>query len=171
VTVPFVSTETIFANLFSLMSQTRLLDSSGVPVGTPAFLTTSRRLPQVSNVGQATQPALYQIELEQDLTERVQGAAREELHCDLFAFFRNTGGPDQVASTQMNALRDALLYQIQQNTLASDGATVVPKPGGLKQTLGGVVYHARVIGRVLQNEGTQNNQGAIVLPVSILRGM
>lgn len=169
--VPFVSTETIFQNLFSLMSQTQLLDSYGNPTGGPAFVTTSRRLPQVSNVGQAEQPAFYQVQLNQDLAERVQGAAREELLADLFIFFRNTGGPNQVASSQMNALRDAALYQIQQNTLAADAVTVIPKPGGMRQTLGGVVYHARVIGRILQNEGTQNNQGAIVLPVSVLRGM
>ena len=94
-----------------------------------------------------------------------------ELHCALFVFFRNTGSPDEVASTQMNALRDAVIYQFEQNTLAADGVTVVPKLGGTKQTLGGVVYHARVIGTILQNEGTQNNQGAIVFPVSIIRGM
>jgi hypothetical protein len=170
--VPFVATETIFQNLFSLVSQTQLLNASGVPAGGPVFsAASSRRLPQVSNVGQAEQPAIFQIELHQDLRENVQAAAREELHCMLFVFFRNTGGPDEVASTQMNTLRDAVLYQLQQNTLAADGVTVVPKPGGMKQTLGGVVYHARVIGQILQNEGTQNNQGAIVIPVSILRGM
>ena len=169
--VPFVPVEKIFQNLFSLMSQTQLLDSSGNPTGGPAFVTTSRRLPQVSNVGQAEQPALYQLELNQDVRERTQGAPVYELHCDLFAFFRNTGGPNEVASTQMNAIRDALIYQLEQMGLAADGVTVIPKLGGLRQTLGGVVYHARVLGTILQNEGTQNNQGAVVLPVSILRAM
>ena len=168
---PFISTETIFQNLFSLVSQTTLLDTSGNPTGTAAFATTSRRLPQVSNVGQAEQPAIYQLELNQDVIEKTQGAASYELHCDLFVFFRNTGGPNELASSQMNALRDAVIYQLQQATLAADGVTVVPLLGGQRQTLGGVVYHARVKGTVLQNEGTQNNQGAIVIPVSILRGM
>ena len=162
--------ETIFANLFSLLSQTSQL-VAGVPNGTPAFLTFSRRLPQVSNVGQATQPAIYVLQGEEDVGEKVIAAAKYEIHCAAIAFFRNTGGPNEVASTQMNALRDAVIFQMQQRTLASDGTTVMPLLGGNRQTLGGVVYHARVIGKLLKNEGLQNQQGAIIFPISILSGM
>ena len=48
---------------------------------------------------------------------------------------------------------------------------VSPLLGGMRQTLGGVVYHARVKGRILANEGLQNSQGALVFPISILSGM
>lgn len=156
--------ETIFANLFSLLSQTQILSA-------PAFVTTSRRLPQVSNVGQALQPALYILEGEEDVEEKAIALAKYEIHCAAVVFFRNTGGPDQVASTQMNALRDAVIYQMQQQTLAADGVTLMPLLAGNRQTLGGVVYHARIKGRILKNEGIQNQQGAIIFPISILSGM
>jgi hypothetical protein len=156
--------ETIFANLFSLLSQTQILSA-------PAFVTTSRRLPQVSNVGQALQPALYILEGEEDVEEKAIALAKYEIHCAAVVFFRNTGGPDQVASTQMNTLRDAVIYQMQQQTLAADGVTLMPLLAGNRQTLGGVVYHARIKGRILKNEGIQNQQGAIIFPISILSGM
>ena len=63
------------------------------------------------------------------------------------------------------------MNQMLRQTLKADGVTVIPLQGGLKQTLGGVVYHARVKGRILVNEGLQNNQGALVFPISILSGM
>jgi hypothetical protein len=158
------ASETIFQNLFNLLSQTQI---SSVP----AFVTTSRRLPQVSDVGQALQPALYMLEGEEDVEEKAIALAKYEIHCAAVVFFRNTGGPNQIASTQLNALRDAVIYQMQQQTLASNGTTVVPLLGGNRQTLGGVVYHARVKGRILKNEGLQNQQGAIIFPISILSGM
>jgi hypothetical protein len=81
-----------------------------------------------------------------------------------------TGGQNAIASTLLNNLRDAVLYQLQQQTLKADGTTVVPLLGGQRQTLGGVVYHARVKGRILLNEGLQNNRSALVFPISILSG-
>ena len=165
-------TEPIFVNLFSLLSQTQLL-TDGVPNGTPAFVTTSRTLPQVSAVSPVIQPALYIIEGEQDVIENVQAAAKYELHCAAIVLFRNEFGPEPAtpASTQLNNLRDAVIYQLQQATLAGDGTTVVTLLGGQRQTLGGLVYHARVKGRILANEGLQNNQAALVFPISILSGM
>ncbi len=165
-----IPSETIFQNLYTLLSQTQNL-TDGVPNNTPAFLTTSRRAPQVSNVGQATQPALYMLEGEEEVGDKAITLGRYDMKCAAIVFFRNTGGPNQVTSTQMNALRDAVIYQMTQRTLAADHATVVPLPGGKAQTLGGVVYNARVLGRIIKNEGLQNNQGAIAFPISILSGM
>jgi hypothetical protein len=169
------ATETIFQNLFTLLRQTQML-TAGAPNGTPAFLTTSRVAPQVSAAGQATQPAFYQMEGEQDVMENVVAAQKYELKCAAIVLFRNTLGPPTSnagpwPSSQLNALRDAVIYQLQQQTLAADQTTVVPLLGGQKQTLGGVVYHARVKGRILVNEGLQNQQGALVFPISILSGM
>lgn len=169
------ATETIFQNLYTLLRQTKLL-VNGVPGPDPAFITTSRVAPQVSAAGQATQPAFYQMEGEQDVMENVVAAQKYELKAAAIVLFRNTLGPPTSntgpwPSSQLNALRDAVIYQLQQQTLAADQTTVVPLLGGQKQTLGGVVYHARVKGRILVNEGLQNQQGAIVLPITILSGM
>lgn len=164
-------TEPIFVNLLTLLSGTQLLDSSGNPTGGPAFVTTGRKLPQVSNVDFVMQPAMYILEGEQDVLEKAIALAKYEMHCAAVVFFRNTGGDEGIASTQMNNLRDAVIFQLQQRTLAADGATIIPLLGGQRQTLGGVVYHARVKGRILANEGLQNNQGALVFPISILSPM
>jgi hypothetical protein len=167
------STETIFNNLYILLSQTQLL-VNGAPTGGNAFVTTGRQLPQVSAVGEAIQPAMYILEGEQVVEENAIALAKYELKCAAFIFFRNPGGvpgPGNWASTQLNNLRDAFIFQLQQRTLAYDFATVIPLLGGQKQTLGGVVYHARVKGMVLANEGLQNNQAALAFPISILSGM
>ena len=222
-------TELQFAALFSLLAQTQAL-SNGAPGGQPAFLTTSRTLPQVSAVGPALQPALYMLEGEQDVSENQIATPKYELHSAAVVFFRNTTGTNAANSTQLNNLRDAVIYQMREQTLAklpallvwapslavslaatlidpaghlqrvttagttgpsapafndaggvtSDGTAVwtdqgfppvSPLLGGMRQTLGGVVYHARVKGRILANEGLQNSQGALVFPISILSGM
>lgn len=165
-----ILTETMFQNLYSLLSQTMTLDGTGQPTSTPAFLTTGRKLPQVSAISQAIQPALYMLEGEQDVGEKAIALPVYELHCAAVVFFRDTGGDQGIPSTQMNNLRDAVTFQMRERTLAADGVTVTPLLLGNKQTLGGVVYHARVKGRVLANEGLQNNQGALVFPISILNG-
>lgn len=166
------STETIFANLYSLLSQAQQLDPvTGQPNGTPAFQTTGRVLPAVANVAQVIQPALFMIEGEEDIEENAQSLAKYDMHAAAVIFFRNTQGPSGIPSQQMNALRDAIVFQMKQRTLASDGVTVVPLAGGLSQTLGGVVYKALFRGRVLKNEGLQNQQGAMVFPISIISGM
>jgi hypothetical protein len=164
------ATETIFANLFSLLSQTQTL-VDGAPSGQAAFITATRTLPQVSNVSPALQPALYQLEGEQDVLEKAIALAKYEMHAAVVVLCRNMAGPDAVFSTQLNNLRDAVIFQMNQRTLKADGVTVIPLLGGNKQTLGGVVYHARVKGRILLNEGLQNNQGALIFPISILSPM
>lgn len=164
-------TEPIFVNLLTLLAATQLLDGSGNPTGGPAFVTAGRRLPQVSNVGAVLQPACYIIEGEQDVLEKAIALAKYEIHCAAVILCRNEGGAQSIASTQLNALRDAFIFQMQKRSLASDGVTVIPLLAGYRQTLGGVVYHARVKGRMLMNEGLQNNQAAIVMPISILSPM
>lgn len=170
------SMELIFANLFSLLSQTQTLtyDATGLnptPTGTPAFLTSSRRAPQVSNSAQAAQPALYMMQGGYQVTEKKLALHIYEFEAAAIILCANNGGPNQVTSTQLNNLADAVKFQLEQRTLAADGVTVIPLLAGLLQTLGGVVYHARVIGKVLFNEGLQNNQAAIVVPIKILSGM
>lgn len=166
-----IATEKQFLNLFTLLAATQQLGVDGNPNGQPAFQTTGRTLPQVSAVGPALQPALYMLEGEQDVMENAIATAKYELHCAAVVFFRNTTGPSTVNATQLNNLRDAVIFQMRERTLAADGVTVVPLLGGTRQQLGGVVYHARVKGRILVNEGLQNSQGALVFPISILSGM
>ena len=166
------ATETIFQNLYNLLSQTQLL-SAGVPSGDPVFVNptaTGRRLPQRDAIGPALLPGLWMIEGEQDVQENAIALPKYEMKAAAVVLCEIAGGPDSIPSTLLNNLRDAVLYQLQQQTLASNGTTVIPLLGGQRQTLGGVVYHARVKGRILFNEGLQNNRSALVFPISILSG-
>ena len=166
------ATETIFQNLYNLLWPTQFL-TSGAPNGTPCFVNsqaTGRRLPQRDAITPAILPGIWQIEGEQDVLENAIALPRYELHCAAVVMCEITGGQDAIASTLLNNLRDAVLYQMQQQTLKADGTTVIPLLGGQRQTLGGVVYHARVKGRILLNEGLQNNRSALVFPISILSG-
>ena len=166
------ATETIFQNLYNLLSQTQLTPPWS-PDGTPVFVNppaTGRRLPQRDAISSALLPGLWQIEGEQDVLENAIALPKYELHCAAVVLAEITGGQNVIASTLLNNLRDAVLYQLQQQTLKADGTTVVPLLGGQRQTLGGVVYHARVKGRILLNEGLQNNRSALVFPISILSG-
>lgn len=165
-------TEQIFANLLTLIAGTKLLSGvPAVPSGPAVFQTASRRLPQVSNVASILQPAVYFIQGEVEAVEKVQGAQYYNLGAGVVVLFRNTGGPNEVASTQMNNLWDAVRFQVQQRTLAPDFTTIIPLLGGQRQHLGGVCYHASIRSRIMMNEGLQNGQGAIVFMVSILQPM
>jgi len=144
-----------------------------VPSGGPVFqnpTATGRRMPQRDAITPAILPGLWMMEGEQDVLENAIALPKYELHCAAIVLAEITGGQSAIASTALNGLRDAVLYQMQQQTLKSDGTTVIPLLGGQKQTLGGVVYHARVKGRILLNEGLQNNRSALVFPISILSG-
>jgi hypothetical protein len=166
------ATETIFQNLYNLLSQTQYL-SGGVPSGPAIFqnpTATGRRLPQRDTITPAILPGLWQIEYEQEVVENAVALPKYELKVIAAVMCQNTEGEDQIASTQLNNIRDAVLYQLQQQTLKADGTTVIPLLGGNKQTLGGVVYHARVRGRIILNEGLQNNRSALLFPISILSG-
>ena len=89
----------------------------------------------------------------------------------VIVLFESSSSPAVVASTQMNALRDAIVNQLEGYTLNAAGI-VVPKTLGERQTLGGLVYHVYIEGKVLKNEGgLATQQGGLVFPVKILTGM
>ena len=166
------ASETIFQNLYNLLSQTQLL-SGGVPSGGPVFVNptaTGRRTPQRDAVSPALLPGLWVTQGDQMVVENAIALPKYEMKAWVLVMCEVTEGQNAIASTQLNNLRDAVLYQLQQQTLAGDGTTVIPLLGGQKQTLGGVVYHARVKGTIVFLEGLQNNRSALVFPVSILSG-
>lgn len=171
-----LNTETVFQNLFELLSRTKTLDANGAPTNTAAFLTTSRTTPQVSAVSPEIQPAMFVMQGPQDITEHDKplrlGLVRQELTAAIIILFRVDSQAGVTPSTVLNHLRDAVMYQMTQATLdANDFTKVVPLLGGSRQTLGGVVYHARFVGKIDLNEGLANQQGGVIFPVSILHGL
>lgn len=161
--------EPVFAALYTLLAATQML-TSGVPNGTPAFLTSSRLAQAVSIVSGVEQPALYIMQGEIEFGGSEIGISTDEYKAAAIVYFRNTGGDTGLASPQLNALRDALIFQIRQRTLDKLG-NIVPLILGERQTLGGLCLQCTFVGRALANEGLQNQQGAAVFPISILTGV
>ena len=146
---PFQS-EPAFAALFSLLSQAYLL-TNGQPNATKAFVTTSRLAVPVADVSPAQQPAFYLMEGEIEFGPFDEmGMSIDKYKAAGIVYFTNPGG-SAPASPQLNALRDALIFQIRQRTLDKNG-NVVPLILGEKQQLGGLCYDVTLDGRGLQTK-------------------
>ena len=163
------NSEKCFANLLTLLAATKLL-TNGLPNGNAAFVTAGRKAIPVASVSAAQQPALFIMEGEIDYSPDDAGLSVDVLHAAVIVYFRNQGGDQGIPSQQLNALRDAVVFQLRQMTVNS-GGQVIPMTLGDKQTLGGTCVSATIKGKALANEGLQNNQGAFVLPISILTGV
>lgn len=162
------STEQMFQALFLLLSNTQ----TGSPPANVFTTSSSRRLPPVANIASVNQPAYFQLESEEEVVEREIGLPIEEHKVAAIVLFKNSSSQTAVYSTQLNTLRDLVVNQLRIFTLSPGGVLpVVPLIPGQPQTLGGLVYHCRILGKILKNEGLQNQQGAIVFPISILAGM
>jgi hypothetical protein len=157
-----VSTEAVYAALFSLLSQSQVGEQT-------AFVTASRRLPAIANVLAAQQPAMFFLEGEEDVKENNIGLPVYIYSLAVVVLFKSNASPTTIASTQMNALRDAVVNQLYANTLNASGQ-VVPMQLGEKQSLGGIVYDVAIVGKIMKNEGLQTQQGGLLFPIKILTG-
>lgn len=142
---PQFSRETIYCALFALAS------------GSAAFQTATRRVKEYSDVDQATQPALLQVELGEKWNAPVGAPPVVTLNCRLFLYCESND-PTEPVSTQMNALLDSLT-----NALAPP---MLPN-GTFRQTLGGLVQHAGISGDVTIAEGL-SGQSEAMIPIELL---
>lgn len=139
-----VSREQIHAALF------QLLTSAG------GFITTSRTLKHWSDVPAASQPALFQAHRAEMVENPTRGApARWSMSFDIYVYANTASDPAQSPSTVLNPLLDAIVA-----ALAPNQVTGV-------QTLGGLVHHCWISGRIESDEGTLGNQGVLIIPIDI----
>lgn len=135
--------EPIYAALFAL-----------VETAAP-FVTTSRRLRHWSDIGAAEQPALFMIQKAETAEARrplpVKWRASVELY--LYAL-----APDETTApaTVLNLLLDAV------------ETALAPDPVSHVQTLGGLVQHCWIAGRIATDEGVLGGQSVAIVPVEIL---
>lgn len=140
---PQFSRETVYAALFALAA------------GSASFKTVTRRIKEYSDVAQATQPALLLVETGEKWDAFIGKPPVITLSCKFFIYCES-GDPTQPVSTQINALLDAVM-----------GALASTQWQNYRQTLGGLVSHARISGEVTIAEGLSGQSEAIV-PVEIL---
>lgn len=142
----YVTREQILEALFSLVS-----------LSSPAFITKSRRLRLWGDVDPADRPALFQFERAGDLYEgAIRGTPPKRTYQVEIFIYTDARGVDVPASI-LNPLIDAIdIALMPDNKLTG------------KQTLGGLVEHVYIDGRIIKEPGDLDNDGLALIPVKIL---
>lgn len=121
------------------------------------FATTSRQAKAPSQVPAESQPALFQLKLQEDIDEaQAFGAPRYKLKYKALIYFRGGTDPQVVNETQINAILDAL------------DAVLQPSPVGTNQTLGGLAVNAWKDGRTEIETGILDQQCWVEVPITVL---
>ena len=136
--------EPIYAALFAL-AQTAA-----------SFKTTGRKLKAATDIPKESQPALFQIQ-HNETAQKLDGAPNRWLLSVSLVIYVNTGGDSEVApTTQLNPIIGEI------TTLFS------PNPATGRQTLGGLVRHAEIVGTIEIDEALMNGQAVAIVPLEIL---
>ena len=137
--------EPIYAALFALVSTCA------------GFVTTSRRLRHWTDVGAAEQPALFQIQKSETAEERAKLPPKWRAAVDLYIYAQ---APDETTppATVINPLLDAI------------AAALAPDPVSNVQSLGGLVAHCWIAGKIQTDEGVLGGQAVAIVPIEILVG-
>jgi hypothetical protein len=119
------------------------------------FATASRRLRHWSDVAAAEQPALFQVQKFETVKRDAGLPAKWTLGVDLFVYAQ---APDDAtaAATVINPLLDAV------------EAALAPDPASNLQTLGGLVAHCWIAGKIETDEGVLGGQAVAIVPIEIL---
>ena len=135
--------EPIYAALFALVA------------GAAGFVTASRRLRHWTDVGAAEQPALFQIQKGENGEERRPLPVKWRASVDLYVYAQ---APDELTppASVINPLLDAI------------ETALAPDPVSHVQTLGGLVQHCWIAGRIQTDEGVLGGQAVAIVPVEIL---
>jgi hypothetical protein len=140
--------EDIFGALFAL--------SEGVLWGAPprGFAHRSRRVSLWSDL--PAQPALCQAEHDEDI-EEVTGLPARTTYSASWLIYHDVGkDPDAVPASESNLILDAL-----------QGLFPCEDPDRV-QTLGGLVHHCFISGKVFKDPGDLDGQALIIVPIIIL---
>jgi hypothetical protein len=125
--------------------------------GAAAFATASRRLKLWSSVAPSDKPAIFVAE-RGDIYARASEATPETVTMQIELYIYSDAGHDQsvVPAGALNALLDAVDTALKPDALSG------------KQTLGGLVSHCWIEGKILKDAGDLDGSGVAVVPVKIL---
>jgi hypothetical protein len=136
------SREAIISALFTLIT------------GAAGFKTTGRRLKAWDEV--PDQPALFLRVIAEDVEHKNIVLSTTTIHAEIWIYSHGNIDPDDVPSTDLNDLTDAVV------------ATLQPDSPTQQLTLGGLVSWCRVEGRIDYAPGDIGTQAIAVIPVRIL---
>lgn len=125
--------------------------------GCDSWALMSRRVKLWSDVAAADQPALFVAEHGESVAYASENApGKTILNVDLFVYVAGANDPDAVPASSINIALDAVC------------GSLAPDPASGRQTLGGLVQHCRVEGRIVKDPGDLDGQGLALVPVRIL---
>lgn len=124
------------------------------------FVTMSRRVKLFADVPAGQQPACYQAEHE-EISAQTSNLPYKRKFMVKWIVYQRTGSNKSIAGAiENNKILDAV----------QDALT--PKPGDdgypNRQTLGGLVYHCFVDGSIFKDPGDLDDQGMMVIPITML---
>lgn len=136
--------EAIMQALFALVS------------GSASFVTASRRIRLWGDVASGEKPAIFMYERDDNYTNGKNYLPIVEMNVDLYIYI-DAGKDLSIAPiTVLNPLVDAI-----------DAALAPSKVTG-KQTLGGLVSHCYIDGKIMKDPGDLDGDGLALIPVKIL---
>jgi hypothetical protein len=142
--------EQIYSALFTVL-QGALLQPAG------PFKTVSRRWQDPSQISPADRPALYQVQKDELAATAVNGLPLNwKATVDLVLYTTGDTDPGAIPSTELNSLLDAM------------EAAIRSASTGLAQSLGGIVSHCRIEGKIEIVENVQGAMAMAVVPVEIV---
>lgn len=148
------SREAIMAALCARLATTRFATPINDQI-TWALL--SRRMKLWSDVPAVDQPALFVAEHGETVAYGGENLpSKTILNVDLFIYSAAGRDPDSVPARDLNIALDAL------------SAALAPEPVSGRQTLGGLVHHCRIEGRIVKDPGDLDGQGLALVPVRIM---
>ena len=139
--------EDIYSALFALVKTA--CDSAGV-------VTCERKLRHWSDVSAKEQPAVFQVQKGESSVQRLKIPAIWKLDVDLYVYVNTSSSPKIAPTTLLNPIIDAL-----------EAAFPPNEPDG-PQTLGGLVSHCWITGKIETAEGVLGPQEVAIIPVEIL---
>jgi len=124
------------------------------------FVTASRRLRHWADVGPAEQPALFQAQKSETAKHARGLPPRWTIEIDLYIYAQ---APDELTApaSVLNPLLDAV-----EAALATGGADLATGT----QTLGGLVSHCWIAGKIQTDEGVLGGQAVAIVPIEIVVG-
>lgn len=146
--------------LFNLTANVRWARPTDAP-DARSFVTTSRRVRLFSDVGAEQQPACFQAEWATQESQRVNQPYKTILEVNWIVFQCVARDPEAVGASENNLI------------LRGIRAALAPQPSDRgfldrRNTLGGLVYHCFITGKIFKDPGDLDSQGMMVVPIKVL---
>lgn len=153
-----VDEEAVLAALFALVPDIRFtLPGSSVESG---FVTYSRRVKLWGNVTVAEKPALYQAE-HANQEDQVSNMPDKSVVMANWIIYQSAGKDPTAIPAQWNT---AILKGVRASLRPTPQDPGWPK----RNTLGGLVHHCYISGRVFKDPGDIDGEGMMVVPIKVL---